>query len=304
MHMAAYVDYQMSGWDAVHHMAAFADLRRGFCQRGGCSDAASSFGELLDIGCNLGGISLAAAANGFDSVCVEALPSNARRIAATISLNSHLPGHINMYAITKTFVSRDVLFYFCLRYNIAVGDGNTEAKDQELHFDTNKGHGQALTASALSSAVARGAVIQSVRVAAVDSIITNKQLAWKPCPQSVCNRFFVMKIDVEGFELRALRGSASLFKHAAPPVIMIELAPGTIKGGHAGSYIYVFVLILVQGYDGPNASKELIDFFVFHGYRLAVENVIACHNANCNDYLEAFGDADLDAAVDLKRCSM
>jgi len=77
-------------------MAAFADLRQAFCKRGGCNDDDSNFGELLDIGCNLGGISLAAAANGFNSVCIEALPSNARRIAATLKLNSHLPGRISM----------------------------------------------------------------------------------------------------------------------------------------------------------------------------------------------------------------
>jgi hypothetical protein len=115
MHMAAYVDYQMSGWDAVHHMAAFAHLRARFCQRGGCSHTTSNFGELLDIGCNLGGISLAAAANGFDSVCVEALPSNSRRIAATISLNSHLPGHINMCAVQK------LLCYVALCFEFVVG---------------------------------------------------------------------------------------------------------------------------------------------------------------------------------------
>jgi hypothetical protein len=114
-----------------------------------------------------------------------------------------------------------------------------------------------------------------------------------------------MKIDVEGFELRALRGSASLFTHAAPPVIMIELAPATIKGALLllCRSSATFELNLFQGYDGPNASKELVDFFIFHGYRLAVENVIACRNSNCDNYLDAFGDADLDAAVDLKRCS-
>ena len=99
MHLAAFPDYQMSGWDAVHHMAAFADLRRAVCARGDCSDETSNFGELLDVGCNLGGISLAAAANGFSSVCIEALPSNARRIAVTLKLNSHLPGRIRMYAL-------------------------------------------------------------------------------------------------------------------------------------------------------------------------------------------------------------
>ena len=99
MHLAAFPDYQMSGWDAVHHMAAFADLRASLCARGGCSDPSSDFSELLDVGCNLGGISLAAAANGFSSVCIEALPSNARRIAVTLKLNSHLPGRIRMYAL-------------------------------------------------------------------------------------------------------------------------------------------------------------------------------------------------------------
>jgi hypothetical protein len=63
-------------------------------------------------------------------------------------------------------------------------------------------------------------------------------------------------------------------------------------------------LIVLQGYDGADASKEVIKFFTNHGYRLAVENVIACREGNCDVYLEAFGDAALDAAVDLKRCSM
>ena len=63
-------------------------------------------------------------------------------------------------------------------------------------------------------------------------------------------------------------------------------------------------LIVLQGYDGPEASKELIKLFTNRGYRLAVENVIACREGNCDLYLEAFGDASLDAAVDLKRCSM
>jgi len=99
MHLAAFPDYQMSGWDAVHHMAAFADLRASLCARGGCSDPSSDFSELLDVGCNLGGISLAAAANGFSSVCIEALPSNARRIEVTVKLNSHLGGRIRMCVV-------------------------------------------------------------------------------------------------------------------------------------------------------------------------------------------------------------
>jgi FkbM family methyltransferase len=118
-----------------------------------------------------------------------------------------------------------------LRYNVAVGDG-TEAKNSQLHFNTNKGNGQALTDASRLEAASKGIKIQSVDVASIDSILASKQFAWKKCMQSACNRFFVMKIDVEGFELRALRGSASLFKFAAPPIIMIELAPGTIKGNN------------------------------------------------------------------------
>ena len=117
----------------------------------------------------------------------------------------------------------------CLRYNVAVGDG-TEAENFELHFNTNKGNGQALAEAALANAISQGVKIQSVHVATVDFVISSEKFALKPCPKSVCNRFFVMKVDVEGFELRALRGSAALFKHAPPPIIMIELAPGTIKG--------------------------------------------------------------------------
>ena len=64
----------------------------------------------------------------------------------------------------------------------------------------------------------------------------------------------------------------------------------------------IFVIPLL-GFDGPNASKELVRLFSFHGYRLAVENVIACRNGNCDVYLESFGDHLLDAAIDLKRCS-
>lgn len=117
----------------------------------------------------------------------------------------------------------------CFRYNVAVGDGS-EAKNSQLYFNTNKGNGQALTDVSRSEAVSKGIKIQSVDVASIDSILASKQYAWKKCLHAACNRFFVMKVDVEGFELRALRGSMSLFKFAAPPLIMIELAPGTIKG--------------------------------------------------------------------------
>ncbi len=199
-----------------------------------------------------------------------------------------------------------------MRYNVAVGDGS-ESKNSQLYFNTNKGNGQALTDALRSEALSKGIKVQNVNVASIDSILANKEFAWKNCLQASCNRFFIMKVDVEGFELRALRGSASLFKVAAPPVIMIELAPGTIKGINllksalcSASWqkmvINYFVIAFV-GYDGPNASKEIISFLVFHGYRLAVENVIACRNGNCDVYLESFGDEVLDAAVDLKRCS-
>jgi FkbM family methyltransferase len=121
------------------------------------------------------------------------------------------------------------LVSFGFRYNVAVGDGS-ETKNSQLYFNTNKGNGQALTDASRLEAVSSGIKIQSVDVASIDSILESKQFAWKKCTKSICNRFFLMKIDVEGFELRALRGSTSLFKYAAPPVIMIELAPGTIKG--------------------------------------------------------------------------
>ena len=98
IHVAAFPDYRMPVLDAIHHMAAFAYIRQALCAHGDCTDITSDFGQLLDIGCHLAGTSLAAAANGFDSVCVERLPRNARRIAASIKLNSHLPGRIRLYA--------------------------------------------------------------------------------------------------------------------------------------------------------------------------------------------------------------
>jgi hypothetical protein len=199
-----------------------------------------------------------------------------------------------------------------LRHNVAVSDGS-ESLNSQLYFNTNKGNGQALTDALRLEALSTGIKVQNVNVASIDSILANKEFAWKNCMQSSCNRFFVMKVDVEGFELRALRGSASLFKVAAPPVIMIELAPGTIKGISLLKSLILsavwqlmvinYILFAFVGFDGSSASKEIVSFLVSHGYRLAVENVIACRHGNCDVYLDSFGDEVLDAAVDLKRCS-
>ena len=132
----------------------------------------------------------------------------------------------------------------CRRYNVAVGDG-TDADGARLHFNTNRGNGQALSPAGAAKALAKGDALQSVSIASVDGILASSRFAFKRCLTSVCNRFFVMKIDVEGFELRALRGASLLLKAAAPPLIMIELAPGTIKGARAlAAFPLCFVTVL------------------------------------------------------------
>ena len=104
-----------------------------------------------------------------------------------------------------------------------------------------------------------------------------------------------------------MRLHACLYAHdlllasAAPPIIMIELAPGTIKGSRAAcvcvcgalerhcclcasgctslcfcysftvlqlSQFYPAVTAAFQGFDGPSASSELIQLLVAAGYRL------------------------------------
>ena len=125
-----------------------------------------------------------------------------------------------------------------------MGDG-TDADGARLHFNTNKGNGQALPPADAAKSLANGDALQSVSIASVDGILASSRFAFKRCLASVCNRFFVMKIDVEGFELRALRGSSLLLKAAAPPLIMIELAPGTIKGARArATFPLCFVTVL------------------------------------------------------------
>ena len=109
---------------------------------------------------------------------------------------------------------------------MAVGDGS-DLDDAQLHFSTD---GQELAAADAAKAAAQGDTVQSVSIATVDVVLASGRYAFKLCPRPICNRFFVMKIDVDGYELRALRGSALLLKTAAPPFIMIKLAPGTIKG--------------------------------------------------------------------------
>ena len=49
---------------------------------------AAESGVVVDLGCNLGGVSHCAAAVGFDVVCVEILPDNIHRIRLGLAFNN------------------------------------------------------------------------------------------------------------------------------------------------------------------------------------------------------------------------
>jgi len=152
--------------------------------------------HFLDVGANIGTWSIPMAQclrklnRGGSVIAVEALAANAMHLAASLRANS--------------FQNIDL-------FNYAVGDGGLQDEALEEVVEDNRG-GSKLIFKASSDRAKK-----SVAMTTLDAILRDR-LASKD------SRIFAMKMDIENYELYALRGAPSLLQgDHRPCLLFIEL---------------------------------------------------------------------------------
>lgn len=167
--------------------------------------------HFVDVGANIGVCSLiASVAVGEKGIvyAVEALPSTLTLLEENLELNKIT--NVRILPIALTDHDGEVVFY-----------GSTNGN---------------LGASSLSNEDLDGVPV-SVPARMLDSLIAEGTI-------SGCD---VLKIDIEGAELLALRGMQKLFEEHPPRAVMIEVSEPLLK-------------------HFSRTPKDLIDFFTRHGY--------------------------------------
>jgi FkbM family methyltransferase len=199
---------------------------------------------ILDVGANVGYFSLIAASlTGITGrvIAFEPTPSVFDRLQENIALN-HLA---NVTAV-----------------RIAVSDENGTAP-----FFVNPDMEDSEGNSLLQAAVASGA--SQIRVPLTTLDVATSQLGLK--------RIDLLKIDVEGNEIKVLRGAHGILRGAHPPQILMEINPQTLNAA---------------GFTPEAVFKELRDI----GYRWTIvdeipwrdtvtKNILASPNNRCPEYL-------------------
>jgi FkbM family methyltransferase len=162
--------------------------------------AVNGDGWFIDIGANVGYFGMSVAAAGFNVVGIEPALYNTELIAASIAI-SHVQDKFRLYKSAVSDVPADSL---CAMPNEAVGgdalhnQGNFQLRpleDCKSRGDTYKGS-------------------EIVPVQTVDAILQGD-----PATAGKC--FDAMKIDVEGFETKALHGATSVLKGNCPPCFIL-----------------------------------------------------------------------------------
>lgn len=172
---------------------------------------------LFDVGSNIGVHTVAVGAAGFGVIAIEANPATAARLRCSIAANTLAP--------------RVALL------NVAVGGAGSpphvciEQKDSD-------NRGTAFVRGG-SGPCAKGAA--AVPTLVLDALFEALPAALPPPT--------VLKIDVEGFELFALRGGDSWLHRAPPPFVLIEVQPDLLARAGA-RFQDVITFWLERGYHG------------------------------------------------------
>ena len=143
---------------------------------------------LFDVGANLGVHTVSVGAAGFGVLAIEANPSTAARLRCSVAANG-----LRNVALLNAAV---------------VGVNSPPTVCMQVPQDANRG-----TAFVSSGACAAGA-------AAVPTLVLDHLFAALPAELPAPA---VLKIDIEGFELFALRGGDAWLKRAQPPFVLIEV---------------------------------------------------------------------------------
>ena len=163
-------------------------------------NAVNGGGSMLDIGANVGYFGISVAAAGFNVVGVEPALYNTELISASIAIS----GLQDRFRLYKSAVSNEPAEALCAMPNEAVGG---DASHNQGNFQLRP----------VADCTARGDSYKGSEIVPVQTI--DSILAGDPAVASTC--FDALKIDVEGFETKALQGSSSVLRGKCPPCFVL-----------------------------------------------------------------------------------
>lgn len=164
--------------------------------------AANGTEAFLDIGSNVGVYALSVAAAGFAAVGFEPLRYNTELIAASAARNS-LGSRLRLYKMAAAAKPSESM---CVRSN---------SNDRR-----NRGNGQLGPLSECGDGNDDAQLVREVVPALpIDAVIASDALLNTTC-------WAALKVDVEGFEVAALRGATRVMRGSCPPcALVIEYVP-------------------------------------------------------------------------------
>ena len=153
-------------------------------------------GVFLDVGGNIGTCSFMFAANGINAVAFEMIPAN-------------------YVVFAKTIVGNDPLFTdMILLYPYGVGD--VEVRGAVAYYQ-NDNMGNSMLSRPVPTHKRDKMIKENVDIRKLDDVMWPKRLLGGPPPNIP-----VMKLDVQGFEYKALLGARELLKAGAIKIIAYE----------------------------------------------------------------------------------
>lgn len=181
-------------------------------------DTPATLFTFVDVGANIGYHSLCVASHGFRTLSIEALDSNYGALARSVSLNGY---ESRMHTYHAAVAAAPAAAPACLRVKDASVSahhnfGGGSLVDPDRHPVTPGWHAKETHRC------------HYVNVTTVDAIVARD--ASEATGPPICP--LVLKLDVEGYELFALRGAANLLLRSPPCFLFLEFhAPLLIAAG-------------------------------------------------------------------------
>ena len=178
----------------------------------------------VDVGANIGWYSLAVASQGFSVIAVEPARYNNELFKASIEINGHLDVKLHEVVVTDKVEENS-----CLR---VAPYGNP--RDNRANFQVTTSCENTRSSSNVVSTT-------------IDRIVSGY------------DDIHVMKLDIEGYEAKALRGARALLNSEDPPcVVILEYIPAYLKMAGETNPSLILSEMIELGYelypDSPSGS--------------------------------------------------